>query len=197
MPGPSLLQLLQEQGMLKLDRCIDPETVQEVARSFFALLASKHPQNNTVTRSPHWHLVRHTRQSRRCCSRSNDWELTVVTRSDFEVLDLTVVAPALDQIVVALHSTLARFLGEEQVHLHSVGIVTSFPNCKPQVIHRYPLPPTLLQRCSQGRTSQTVAICCLRVRPVGTAATTLSRRLMNESLLQHDVTAEMGPTAYW
>ena len=63
-------------------------------------------------------------------------QLTMLSRCDFEVLDLTVVAPALDQIVTNLKGTFTRFLGHERVHLHSVGIVTSFPNCKAQVIHR-------------------------------------------------------------
>lgn len=61
-----LLKLLQAQGMLKIDRCIEPSVIQEVAVSFFDLLASQKPQSNIVTRNSDWHLVKHTRQSKRC-----------------------------------------------------------------------------------------------------------------------------------
>ena len=95
------------------------------------------------------------------------------------MLDLTIISGALDQIINALHSTLQEYLGHHEVVLHSVGIVTSFPTCKAQVIHRY-LPCSFNQLIShdhQGRPNCTDTLCCVCLCSPGTASVFLETHL--------------------
>jgi len=78
------------------------------------------------TKTEDWHVMRHVRQS---------------DRLDWEVLDLSPVSHVLDLAVSRLGDALGEVLKSSHARhddliLNTCGIVTSFPQCGPQVIHR-------------------------------------------------------------
>jgi len=115
------VESLSKDGYAIMHQELPAEVVHSLRESFDLLISDKETLARGVTRTRDWHVVRHVRQS---------------NRLDWEVLDLTPVRHVLDSIMIRLGKGLGRALKTEKLVLNTCGIVTSFPDCGHQVIHR-------------------------------------------------------------
>jgi len=112
----------ETRGFTVLHDVLPKEVVCDVCGSFRrALLNDDESMRQGVTRTSEWHVVRHLRQA---------------GRVDWEVLDATPVLDTLDAVSAAVGDDLQRILDTDSMVLNTCGVVTSFPGCGPQIIHR-------------------------------------------------------------